>query len=81
MEQALLQVGFAVAEPTAPAEFILSPVVGMQLFTQFIAAVSQLIWHERVVVLLAAFRSDVRIMRILPPMGKPGKVPARRRRP
>jgi hypothetical protein len=33
-----------------PAELILSPPVGMQLFMQFIAAVSQLIWHMRVVV-------------------------------
>jgi hypothetical protein len=50
VEQALLQDGLVTGEPTTPAELILSPVVGMQLFMQFIAAVSQLIWHVRVVV-------------------------------
>jgi hypothetical protein len=50
VEQALLQDGLATGEPTTPAELILSPAAGMQVFMQFIAAVSQLIWHERVVV-------------------------------
>jgi hypothetical protein len=50
VEHALLQDGLVRGEPTTPAEFMLNPVVGMQLFMQFIAAVSQLIWHVRVVV-------------------------------
>ena len=39
----LLQNGLTTGELTTPAEFTFNPPIGMQLFMQFIACVSQLI--------------------------------------